>query len=249
MKKTIFTVLLGGIIALILTTPVLAATTVSLSPGSINVVEGRNFNLTVKIDPQSVKNYTAKIELAYPADLLRVNSFTFGSSWMGVNQPGYDSIDNVNGVLVKTAGYPGGVSSQVTFGTVSFSAKKVGNGVIKMGNNSLALDATNQNLLSQALVQTSFTITAPSAVTPTEEATTEEEVTGEEQAPAPEELAEKVAGEEILQRSLLADLSIAWGGTGRLTLVIVITSLCLIALVFIGLKEWKLFQRKKKKIL
>ncbi|MFH1230529.1 MAG: cohesin domain-containing protein, partial [Planctomycetota bacterium] len=145
MKKTIFTVLFGGLIALVLTAPVLAATTVSLSPASINVVEGRSFNLTVKIDPQGVKNYTAKIELKYLVDLLRVNSFTFGSNWMIVNQPGYDSIDNVNGVLVKTAGYPGGVSSQVTFGTVSFSAKKAGNGVIKMGNNSLALDATNQN--------------------------------------------------------------------------------------------------------
>jgi len=110
----------------------------------------------------------------------------------------------------------------------------------------LVLDATNQNLLGQALVQTSFTITAPapSAVTPTEEATTEEEVAGEEQAP--EELVEEVAGEEIPQRNLLADLSVAWGGTGQLTLVIVITSLCLIALAFIGLKEWKVSQKKKK---
>lgn len=244
MKKSIFTVLLGGLIALVLTTPVLAATTVSLSPAVVNVIEGQNFNLTVKIDPQGLKNYTAKIELTYPADLLRVNSFTFGSSWMPVSQPGYDSIDNTSGVLIKTAGYPGGVTSQATFGIVSFSAKKAGNGIIKMGNDSLALNATNQNLLGETAVQTSFTITAPVLV-PTEERITEEEVIGEEETPISEELVEEVTRDEIFQRSLLANMAVTWGGTGQLTLVIVIASIFLIALVFIGLKEWKAFQRKK----
>lgn len=244
MKKTIFTVLLAGLVALVLTTPVLAATTVSLSPASVNVVEGRSFVLTVKIDPQSVKNYTAKVELTYPADLLRVNSFTFGTSWMPVSQPGYDSIDNINGILIKTAGYPGGVSSQATFGTISFFAKKTGVGIIKLGSNSLALNATNQNLLGQALVQTSFSIAAVPVLAPTEEVITEEAAeTPAEEVQVP---TEEIAQEVILQRNLLADLSVAWGGTGQLTLVTVIASLCLIALIVIGSKEWKASQKKKK---
>ena len=244
MKKTIFTVLLAGLVALVLTTPVLAATTVSLSPASVNVVEGRSFVLTVKIDPQSVKNYTAKVELTYPADLLRVNSFTFGTSWMPVSQPGYDSIDNINGILIKTAGYPGGVSSQATFGTISFFAKKTGIGIIKLGSNSLALNATNQNLLGQALVQASFSIAAVPVSAPTEEVITEEAAeTPAEEVQVP---TEEIAQEVILQRNLLADLSVAWGGTGQLTLVTVIASLCLIALIVIGSKEWKASQKKKK---
>jgi len=61
------------------------------------------------------------------------------------------------------------------------------------------------------------------------------------------EIVEATVKEEMLQRSLLANLTVAWGGTGQLTLLVIIASLCLMALVFIGLKEWKLFQRKKKK--
>lgn len=244
MKKTIFTVLLAGLVALVLTTPVLAATTVSLSLTSTNVVEGRNFVLTVKIDPQGLKNYTAKMELTYPADLLKVNSFTFGNSWMPVSQPGYDLIDNTNGTLIKTAGYPGGIASQATFGTVSFFAKKTGSGVIKLGGNSLTLDATNQNLLSSGNVQTAFSIAAAPVSTPPEEEITEE-VTEEPitEVKLPEE---KVVQKEVLQRNLLADLSVAWGGVGQMTIVMVIIGLCLITLVFIGLKEWKTMQKRKK---
>jgi len=240
MKKTIFTVLITGLVALALTAPVLAATTVSLSPTSISATEGRNFVLTVKIDPQGLKNYTAKMELTYPADLLRVNSFTFGTSWMPVSQPGYDSIDNINGILVKTAGYPGGIASQATFGTISFFARKTGTGIIKLGSNSLALDATNQNLLALGNVQTSFSIAAAPVSAPVEEPVTEEPTT-EVQAPE-----ENVVTAEIPQTNFLADLSVAWGGTGQLTLVTVITGLCLIALIVIGSKEWKAMQKRKK---
>lgn len=237
MKKTIFTFLLAGLVALILITPVLAATTVSLSPTSINAVEGETFTLAVKIDPQGLKNYTAKMELTYPVDLLEVNFFTFGTSWVPVSQPGYDSIDNVNGILVKTAGYPGGIASQTTFGTISFLAKKTGAGIIKLGSNSLALDATNQNLLSSGDVQTSFSIAAVSVSAPAE---TETPIA--EQIPAGEEVAQK----EIPQRNLLADLSVAWGGAGRMTIAVVIATSGLIALVYIGLKEWKARQKRKK---
>jgi len=243
MKKTIFTVLFAGLVVLVLITPVLAATTVSLSPTSISATAGQNFVLTVKIDPQSVKNYTAKMELTYPTDLLRVNSFTFGTSWMPVSQPGYDSIDNINGILVKTAGYPGGVASQATFGTISFFAKKTGTGIIKLGSNSLALDATNQNLLSSGNVQTSFSIAAAPVSAPVEEGT--EEVTTEPTTEVEVPLTE-VAKEATPQTNLLADLSIAWGGVGQMTIVMIIVTLCLIALAYIGSREWKAMQKRKK---
>ncbi|MFA5158743.1 MAG: cohesin domain-containing protein [Patescibacteria group bacterium] len=243
MKKTIFTLLIG-LAALLLTMPVFAATTVSLSPTNINATEGQNFNLTVKIDPQGLKNYTAKIELTYPTDLLRVNSFTFGTSWMPISQPGYDSIDNINGILVKTAGYPGGIASQATFGTISFSAKKTGTGIIKFGSNSLALDATNQNLLSSSNVQTSFSIATAPVSTPVEEDVTEE-VT-EEPATEVQVPEESVVKEEIPQTNFLADLSVAWGGVGQMTILMVVVVLCLIALTYIGLKEWKAMQKRKK---
>ena len=140
--------------------PVLAATNILFSPPSITVKQGQTFVLTASINPQDIKNYTVKLELNYPAELLEVKSFTFGNIWMPLSQSGYDSIDNTKGILIKTAGYPGGLSSTASFGTVSFLAKKAGSGTITIGNNSLALDSTNKNVLS-GTPQVSVLITAP----------------------------------------------------------------------------------------
>lgn len=137
-----------------------AATTLSVTPVNISAIQGEEFMLEVRINPQGIKNYTAKIELEYPADLLEVKSFTFENTWMSVNQPGYDLIDNTNGILIKTAGYPGGVSSSEIFGTVLFSTKKAGEGIIKIMDDSLILDAENQNVLNDASVQVNVIIGA-----------------------------------------------------------------------------------------
>ena len=143
--------------------PTLAATTVSLSPASVSVKSGQSFNVSVAINPQGVNNYVEKVELKYPADILQVNSFTLGSAWMALTQPGYDLTDNTNGVLLKSAGYPGGLSSATTFGTVSFYAKKAGSGTITIGSNSLAFEVSGQSAIGGSPV--SVTITAP-AVAP-----------------------------------------------------------------------------------
>lgn len=157
---TILTVL-GGIV---LASSVFAAATISFSPVNVNVVQGENFDLVVSINPQGVKSYTTKAELEYPADLLEVKSFNFGSNWMALSASGYDLIDNTNGILIKTAGYPGGLSSAVAFGTVSFTAKKSGSGVIGLGSNSMVLNAENQDILSGSIVQTAVNIAAPAPV-------------------------------------------------------------------------------------
>jgi len=153
-----------------LATSVWAASIISFSPGSVSVKQGQSFNLTISVNPQDIKNYTVKTEITFPADLLQIKSFSFGSNWMALTQTGYDLIDNTNGVLIKTAGYPGGISSAITFGTISFSAKKAGTGTIKLGANSLALDSQSNNVFDGALAGTSVTITAPTpapAPTPT----------------------------------------------------------------------------------
>lgn len=156
--KKIFTIILGWLGILVFATPVLATTNLLLTPATIDVAEQEHFTLMVSVSPKGIKNYTAKVELEYPADLLEVESFAFASNWLQLNQPGYDLIDNTNGLLIKTGGFPGGVSELITFGTVLFSAKKTGEGIIKIGEDSLVLDAENQNVLIGPLVQTSVTI-------------------------------------------------------------------------------------------
>ena len=182
MNKTISTIILATLGTTILAMPVLAATAISLSSTSINIAQGQNFNLVVAINPQGTNNYTVKAELQYPADLLEVRTFTLANNWMALSQQGYDLIDNENGLLIKTAGYPGGVSEPITFGTISFLAKQAGSGVIKVGDNSFVLDATNQDVLNSTLAQTSVVIASPiSEPSPPDTSEPEEEVITEKE--------------------------------------------------------------------
>lgn len=162
MKKTFLTILISVSGLAISVTPALAAT-VLVSPAAINVVANQNFNLNLSVDPQGGKDYTAKIELKFPADLLEVRSFVMASGWMPLTQTGYDATDNINGSLIKTGGYPGGLVSSASFGIVSFRAKKSGSGTISLGGASLILDATNKNILTGSPSASVIIATAPTA--------------------------------------------------------------------------------------
>ncbi|MDP3901114.1 MAG: cohesin domain-containing protein [bacterium] len=212
MKKYLLTILLGAFGVMAIAAPALAATSVSFTPVNVSVRQGQTFTLTIGVNPQGVKNYTAKTELHYPADLLEVKSFTFAPSWMPLAQSGYDLTDNTNGVFIKTAGHPGGISSAATFGTVSFLAKKSGNGTITLNSgNSLALDANNQNVLSTAPVQASVLVSAVSV--PAEEQTEEQAPQIQEQEPGAEETAEETPSitEEEKQPEMRLGLAAAIG--------------------------------------
>ncbi len=194
---------------MVVAAPALAATSVSFTPISVSARQGQVFTLTIGINPQGVKNYTAKTELRYPADLLEVKSFAFANGWMPLTQPGYDLTDNANGVFIKTAGYPGGVSSSVAFGTVSFLAKKSGNGTIALSSNSFALDANNQNIIAGATVQTAVAISVPAPTpkiptTPVSQPEEEKPAILEGKAPIAQE--QPAATQPIASRSLLASV-------------------------------------------
>ena len=170
MKKIILknTILAIGVFMFAL--PVMAATTASLSPNSVNVVAGKSFTITVAVNPQGTANYAEKLEVDFPVANLQVESFTLGSNWMALTQPGYDSIDNTNGVLIKTAGYTGGITGATTFGTITFTALKSGSGNITIGNNSLAFEVKSQSAITGN--QTAFNVSA-NTVTPTTKTTVE----------------------------------------------------------------------------
>jgi hypothetical protein len=175
MKKITLTKIITALGMLAFALPVMAATTASLSPASINVVAGKSFTLTVAVDPQGTANYAEKLEVDFPAANLQVSSFTLGSNWMALTQTGYDSTDNTNGVLTKTAGYTGGITGPTTFGTITFTALKSGSGNITIGNNSLAFQVSSQTAITgtgtafnvSAAVVAPTTSTTVRTVTPT----------------------------------------------------------------------------------
>lgn len=141
-----------------------AATTFSFSSTEVSVPQGQSFILRLVFDPGGTNNYTAKIDLSFPSELVRIDSFQFAENWLALSQPGYDLIDNRAGTFVKTAGYPAGVSSPVVFGTVTFSVKRIGSGVIIVGDNSLILNAVSENVFAGLPVKA--TIIATGQATP-----------------------------------------------------------------------------------
>ncbi len=200
MNKKIFSLILVGLVFGI---TAFAATIISLSPANISVKQGQNFNLAVSVNPQSVKNYTVKLEMKYPADILEVKSFSFDDAWSQLKQPGYDLIDNAGGTLIKTAGYPGGFTSGASFGTIVFKAKKSGDAVIQITGNSLALNADNQNIIGGLPVETLVTITP---VAPLEEQEETEEI-----IPVTESLPEEKATTTEQAQQQLPEISVIEG--------------------------------------
>lgn len=124
------------------------AATVSLSPTSVQVTKGQRATLTVSVNPQTANVYTVKLDMAYPADILEVEAFTFTSGWMQLVQQGYDLIDNTNGILIKTAGFSGGVSKSEVVGKVVFRAKQTGRASVDVTARSLALDSQNISVMT-----------------------------------------------------------------------------------------------------
>jgi hypothetical protein len=222
-----------GVFALAI--PAMAATTASLSPANINVTAGKSFSVVVTADPQGFMNYAEKLEVDYPASDLAVTSFTLGNSWMALTQPGYDSTDNINGVLTKTAGYPSGFSGATTFGTITFYAKKAGTGTIKIGNSSLAFESSSQSAITGN--GTAFTVSAVT-VAPTQ--TTEQVTPVVETTPVVQEATntEPVAVQPVLNTQVAAVAGASSTSYTWLWITLVIVVLALIG--------WWIYSRKSE---
>lgn len=133
-----------AILAFTVATPA-SAGTLSLTPATVSGRVGQSFTFTVTANPQSEANYTVKASVAFTPDVLEVTGFTLDSGWMGLSQPGYDSIDNANGTLIKSAAYPKGFTTPKTFGTITFRVKKAGSATVSVAGSSLMLNASGTN--------------------------------------------------------------------------------------------------------
>jgi len=159
MKKITLTSIAGiAIGTMMFAFTALAATTASITPTSVKVVAGQQFNVVVAVNPNGTSDYAEQLQINYPANLLQVTAFNIGSSWMSLSQPGYDSIDNTNGVMIKTAGYTGGITSLTPFGTITFTAEKSGSGTITIGSGSQAFEKSSQTAITGT--GASFVVTA-----------------------------------------------------------------------------------------
>ncbi len=145
---------------------VFAVTNATLSPTTISSTLSSTFNVSIALNPQGTANFADKVEITYPADTLEMVSFTWASTWIPLTQSGYELVDNTNGIVIKTGGYPGGFSSIQNFGTLTFRVKKVGTGTIRIGNNSLAYESNRQTAITGNTTSVSVTSPTPSVTSP-----------------------------------------------------------------------------------
>jgi hypothetical protein len=143
-----------------------AKTDVFLTASREQVNVGDQFSVLITVTPSPEKAYTSKISLSYSSDLLQATGFSFAPAWLALSQPGYDSLDQTNGIIIKTAGYPGGFIGGKLFGTATFTAKKAGTANISVKSDTVILDANNQNVYfgTQNMIQLAITASAPTPI-------------------------------------------------------------------------------------
>lgn len=115
--------------------------------GAQNVKVGDRVTVTVTYTPSGSPVFTASSDLKYDASMLGYSGVSFGGTWLPINQAPYDLTES--GHVVKTAGYPGGLSSSARFATFTFTALKAGTTNISLSGG-MALDENNTDLGVQA---------------------------------------------------------------------------------------------------
>ena len=147
------------LIALVLLSAAVSANaaTLSTTPAAVNVVAGQTFSLPISVNSQGASVVTVKAQLSYPSNLVDATAFSFGSGWMQLSQPGYDSMGS--GVLIKTAGFPGGFGGTKTLGTVTFVAKATGTATIILLGFSFFTALTARRMVKPVAIPSSIMIT------------------------------------------------------------------------------------------
>jgi len=143
-KKTFVGILLLAIV--VIPTKVLAETQVVVSPASQTVSTGSVIKTAITIIPDNERIYTGQIEIIYPPSLLEFESFSFEGGVLAHTAPEF--YNTKSGMIVRTAGFPGGTSAPIQFGTATFRAKSAGNAFVVIGANTVILNGSGTNTYS-----------------------------------------------------------------------------------------------------
>lgn len=139
-----------------------SAATVSLVPQAVSVAPGDTVTVTISVDPAGATLAALKSEISYPTSLLTPTSFALAPTWIAMTQAGYDQMGS--GIVIKSAGYPGGLANAAAFGTLVFTANAAGTAAITVTGDSAAYDTAGQNKLSGTQGSASISIgVAPAA--------------------------------------------------------------------------------------
>ena len=160
-------------LALVLPAAASAASFV-VSPSNGPYTVGDVITVNVSANPTGSTIYTAMLDARFSPSTLEVITFTLNDALLPLKQSGYDALNNASGILTKTGGYTGGITTTGAFGVIVLRAKAAGTGTLTVADTSKLLDSNNTD--QQSGEQTnSYTIVAkPEPQTPsTPQATTQ----------------------------------------------------------------------------
>jgi len=100
---------------------------------------GEKINLTISVNPNGNNYDTIFTNLKFPSDLLELQNFKFGEQY-SVQSPD-NTFDNSTGIMLHSAGIPGGSNANSIFGTASFLVKKNGEATITLNPESEILSS------------------------------------------------------------------------------------------------------------
>ena len=90
---------------------VASAASFVVTPSSGSYTAGNTITLNIAVNPSGNTIYTAMLDARFSPNTFEIVLFSLNDSMLPLKQSGYDALDNSNGVLTKTGGYTGGVSS------------------------------------------------------------------------------------------------------------------------------------------
>lgn len=143
-----------------------SAATFVVSPSSGSYHVGDTVTLYVSVNPGGDTIYTAMMDARVSSSIFDIVSFSLNDALLPLKQSGYDALDSAQGILTKTGGYTGGITTTSSFGTIVLRAKAAGTGTFSIVDSSKLLD--NNNADRQSGTQTfSFTVASkPVATSP-----------------------------------------------------------------------------------
>lgn len=247
MRNSFITILLLG--ALVLLPSAAHAATVELSPNSLSREVGETMALNITVDPALGETaYTAKVQLTYPTDVLDFESFTLSSDWQALTQAGYDVEDEADGVIIKTAGLPGGFSDARSFGTITFTGTGAGNGAIEAVDASIIFDENNDDIAEALPTTVAVSVSeVTTQVQTTPEDTTSVPQTQVVETPAEEGESEEAPGTEVAEEAgaTSSDNQVAAAGEAPLNMQLLLTLLVILFAALSGVFGYLWYRNRK----
>tara|TARA_B100000745_G_scaffold299235_1_gene249585 strand:- start:315 stop:989 length:675 start_codon:yes stop_codon:yes gene_type:complete len=108
---------------------------------------GESVHVVLNVLPGEEAVYTAKAVVAFDEKTLQVSDIKVADGWMALSQPGYDLVEN--GQIIKTAGFPGGITQKTPF--LTFTATKLTDGpsIVAIEGASFVLNKESVNVVNE----------------------------------------------------------------------------------------------------